>query len=271
MNSSTVLFRGQIKEEFMIQDQIQSLAQTTDPIILEKLPPLYVYYLHHVFQQVFQVHQIKMLPMDEDLEKRLDLFIEKLPPEKLNRAFNAYLEHLEKYKPNKYQLWFNLFDVLESSLRTPVQPNPDPAPASEIEKPKKQPTPINPDLKNLPSFALVKHYALVRKTTVFDFILEQSRSPSFARVHGFIQHKNNYKLSSKGKVVYDGGFYWIARELEISIWTVWRAFHWMASFKLVTKIGPQNLEKHKRSRWYVCTSMAQNLKLWSLAYQGKKA
>ena len=135
---------------------------------------------------------------------------------------------------------------------------------------KNQPFPTSPDLKNLPSFAQVKHYALVRKTTVFDFIFEQSRSLSFAKVHGFIQHHGNFKLSSPGKIVYNGSFAWVARDLGIHRDTVWRAFHWMAERKLVTKIGDQDHRKKRNSRWYVCTSMAQNLKIWSLGFQGQK-
>jgi hypothetical protein len=265
----------------MIQELINSLAKTPDPIILENLPPPHVYDFHQIFHQIFMVHQIKMLPMDEDLEARIDKLIEKLTPEKLNRALNAFLMHLDKYKPNKYQLYFNLITALDLSRTTPFIANPGlediegqrhPAPQRPLkaEIKKKQPTPINPDLKNLPSIALVKHYALVRKTSVFDFILEQSSSLNFSKVHDFIQHKNNYKLSSRGKVVYDGSFSWIARELGIHRNTVWNAFHWMAERKLVTKIAPQDHRKKKNSRWYVCTSMAQNLKLWSIAYQKEK-
>jgi len=127
----------------------------------------------------------------------------------------------------------------------------------------------NPDLKNLSTYGMVKHYAEVRKTTVFNYISEQSGSSTFANIHTFIQHKNNYKLSSRGKVVYDGGFHWIKRELNTSIPTVWRAFHWMSQRKLVTKIAPSNFRNKKRSRWYVCTSMAQNLKLWSSAFRSE--
>jgi hypothetical protein len=129
---------------------------------------------------------------------------------------------------------------------------------------RKTPEP-NPDLKNLSTYGLVKHYALVRKTSVFNFIVEQSDNLTFAKIHNFIQHNGNYELSSKGKVVYDGSFSWITRELGISPRTVSRAFAWMAPRKLVTKISPQDHRIRKNSRWYVCTSMAQNLKLWSLA------
>ena len=124
---------------------------------------------------------------------------------------------------------------------------------------------LNPDLENLSTYGLVKHYALVRRTSVFNFIIEQSGNLTFAKIHNFIQHKNNYKLSSRGKIVYDGSFAWVARELRISTRTVSRAFAWMAPRKLVTKIGPQDHRIRKNSRWYVCTSMAQNLKLWSIA------
>ena len=150
----------------------------------------------------------------------------------------------------------------------------NPSPESQEITPEATPTPsqrtrqtreLNPQLKNLPTYALVKHYALVRKTSVFSFIVEQSDNLTFAKIHNFIQHKNNYQLSSKGKVVYDGGFSWIARELGTSLSTVGRAFAWMAPRKLVTKIAPQDHRIRKNSRWYVCTSMAQNLKLWSLA------
>lgn len=134
---------------------------------------------------------------------------------------------------------------------------------------KQNPEP-NPDLKDLSIYGLVKHYALVRKTTVFDFIFERSGNLNFANVHTFIQHNNNYKLSSRGRVVYDGSFSWISRELKISIPTVWRAFTWMAQRKLVTKIAPQDHRIKKNSRWYVCTSMAQNLKLWSMAFQDQE-
>jgi len=140
-------------------------------------------------------------------------------------------------------------------------------PAGDYKIPPRPGPELNPDLKNLPTFGLIKHYALIRKTSVFNFILEESGSLTFPRIHNFIQHNGNYKLSTRGKVVYDGGFYWIARELGISLQTVWRAFAWMKSRKLVTKIGAQDHQKKKRSRWYVCTSMPQNLKLWAMAYR----
>jgi hypothetical protein len=128
----------------------------------------------------------------------------------------------------------------------------------------------NPDLKNLSTYGKVQYYALVRKTTVFDYILEQSGSRSFAKIHTFIQHHGNYDLSSRGKVVYNGSFAWITRELGISMRTVSKAFTWMAQRKLVTKIANQDHRIKKNSRWYICTSMAQNLKLWSMAYQEKE-
>ena len=138
--------------------------------------------------------------------------------------------------------------------------------ATTTPKPPTRKTPEpNPDLKNLSTYGLVKHYALVRKTSVFNFIVEQSGNLTLARIHNFIQHNNNFELSSRGKVVYDGSFSWVARELGISLQTVWRGFHWMAQRKLVTKIAPPDHRIRKNSRWYVCTSMAQNLKLWSLA------
>ena len=127
----------------------------------------------------------------------------------------------------------------------------------------------NPDLKNLSTYGLIKHYVEVRRTSVFDYISEQSGSTTFANIHTFIQHHGNFKLSSRGKVIYDGGFHWIKRELNTSIPTVWRAFHWMAQRKLVSKIAPSDYRNKKRSRWYVCTSMAQNLKLWSDSYRAQ--
>ncbi len=140
-------------------------------------------------------------------------------------------------------------------------------PAGDYKIPPRPGPELNPDLKNLPTYGLIKHYALVRKTSVFNFILEQSGSVTTARVHNFIQHKNDYKLSARGKVVYDGSFAWISRELGISTRTIGRAFAWMKSRKLVTKIGAEDHRIRRNSRWYVCTSMAQNLKLWSMAYR----
>lgn len=122
----------------MIKAQIDSLALTPNPIVLENLPPPHVYDLHHVFHQIFIIHQIKMLPMEEDFEDRLDKLIEKLTPEKLNRALNAFLMHLDKYSPNKYQLYFNLLDALELSRTTPSPINPGPSPAASITAPSKQ-------------------------------------------------------------------------------------------------------------------------------------
>lgn len=292
MHSSTVLFRDHIKEECMLNEAIKSLAQTPDPIIPENLPPPQIYLLHSALeviakrcgegfgfetpkgqQNFFKIPEeieekilkcIELTPY-EDFLKRIKNFIaaSEYWPKKKDFLFNALIAHLEPKTP---------IDCFEdpASEATDRHHHPSPQPAPTIEKPKKQKPELNPDLKNLPSIALVKHYALVRKTNVFDFILEQSGSLSFAKVHHFIQHKNNYKRSSRGKVIYDASFSWISRELRIHRNTVWRAFHWMAQRKLVTKIGPQDHRKKKNSRWYVCTSMAQNLKLWSMASSDQK-
>jgi len=227
-----------------------------------------------------------------EIEERLEISIEALELWEFEKRVKAFLKSFPKLEPTKENLLYHLATALYPWSPNPndendfqagpasnpqKKTNPYVEPGREISPPpihkpssKKQPSGINPDLKNLPSFALVKHYALVRKTTVFDFILEQSRSLSYARVHDFIQHNENYSLSSRGKGVYNGSFAWIARELRVSMRTVWGAFHWMAERKLVTKIGAQDHRIKKNSRWYVCTSMAQNLKLWSTAYQEKK-
>jgi len=265
----------------MIQQLIQSLAQTPNPIILENLPPLQIHILHDALTWIERYWRMdagvpypplnpEPYEIPPEIEARIDRSIRVLPPDVLEREVKNFLRCLKKFKPNKRDLLDALATALEPTRYLHLFKNPGPQPAVEIEKPKKQPPPINPDLKNLPSIALVKHYALVRKTTVFNFILEQSRSLSYSRVHDFIQHHENYSLSSRGKGVYNGSFAWIARELGIHRDTVWRAFHWMAKWKLVTKVGPQDHRIKKNSRWYVCTSMAQNLKLWSLAYQEKK-
>jgi len=266
----------------MIQDQINSLAQTPDPIILEKLPPPQIYLLHSALEVIakrcgegfgFETPKGKQnfFKIPEDIEEEILKCIELTPYEDFLKGIKNFIAASE-YWPKKKDFLFNAL-VTHLKPKNPIEDieSPGRAPAIEIEKPKNQPTPTNPDLKNLPSIAQVKHYALVRKTTVFDFILEQSRSLSYARVHEFIQHKNNYKLSSRGRVIYSGSFSWIARELKIHRNTVWGAFHWMAERKLVRKIAPQDHRKKKNSRWYVCTSMAQNLKLWSMVDQGKKA
>jgi len=156
----------------------------------------------------------------------------------------------------------------ETPTSTPRKTQPTTTPTPNLTS--KQTPEQNPDLKNLSTYGQVQYYALVRKTTVFDYILEQSRSPSFAKIHTFIQHHGNYRLSQPGKVIYDRSFAWITRELGISMRTVSKAFTWMAQRKLVTKIATQDHRIRKNSRWYVCTSMAQNLKLWSMAYQEKE-
>lgn len=266
----------------MIQDQIDSLAKTPDPIILENLPPPKIYLLQPALAEIAKLcgegfgfetpeGQQNFFKIPEDIEEEILKCIELTPYEDFRKGIKNFIA-ASRFWPKKKDFLFNAL-VTHLKPKNPIEDleSPGRAPATEIEKPKKQPTPINPDLKNLPSIALVKHYALVRKTTVFDFILEQSGSLNFSKIHDFIQHKNNYKLSSRGKVIYDGSFSWIARELNISMRTVWGAFHWMAHRKLVTKIAPQDHRKKKNSRWYVCTSMAQNLKLWSLAYQEEKA
>lgn len=265
----------------MIQAQIQSLAKTPDPIIPENSPPPKICIIHDALTWVERYWRrdqgLPYPPMDPqpyeippEIEVRIDRSIKVLPLDVFEREVKNFLRCLKRFKPNKPDLLDALATALEPTRYLHLFKNPGSLPAIEIEKPKKQPTPINLDLKNLPSIALVKHYALVRKTTVFDFILEQSGSLSFAKVHDFIQHHENYKLSSRGKGVYDGSFAWIARELEISLRTVWGAFHWMAERKLVTKIAPQDHRIKKNSRWYVCTSMAQNLKLWSMAFSDQK-
>lgn len=266
----------------MLNEAIKSLAQTPDPIILENLSPPQIYLLHSALEVIakrcgegfgFETPKVQQnfFKIPEDIEEEILKCIELTPYEDFLKGIKNFIAASE-YWPKKKDFLFNAL-VTHLKPKNPIEDleSPGRAPAIEIEKPKKQPTPINPDLKNLPSFALVKHYALVRKTTVFDFILEQSGSLNFSKVHTFIQHKNNYKLSSRGKVIYNGSFSWIARELKISMRTVWGAFHWMAERKLVTKIAPQDHRIKKNSRWYVCTSMAQNLKLWSTAYQEKRA
>ena len=287
----------------MIQDLINSLSKTPDPIILENLPDPRIYLLHEAFMRIeicwrsaqgvpYPPRYPEPFEIPPVILKRLEKSYSVLPKAVFDRCVRTFIKLILEFPQDRNSLFDGLATALEptryldrfgDSLETSPEghcqekTNHQDNPGREITRqpianpsPKKQPTPTNPDLKNLPTYALVKHYALVRKTTVFDFILEQSGSLNFSKVHDFIQHKNNFKLSSRGKVVYDGSFAWIARELRISMRTVWGAFHWMAQRKLVTKIAPQDHLKKKNSRWYVCTSMAQNLKLWSLAYQDKK-
>ena len=222
------------------------------------------------------------LPPNPEIERRLIESAFVLGQEKYEELFLRWTREITFWGPSPQNAWDALTTRLRPSSHLHLVKNsgleiiedhhhPSPVFPIEIKKTKKQPTPINPDLKNLPSIALVKHYALVRKTSVFDYILEQSGSLNFSKVHDFIQHKNNYKLSSRGRVVYDGSFSWIARGTRIHRNTVWNAFRWMAQRKLVTKIAPQDHRIKKNSRWYVCTSMLHNLRLWSKAYQEKRA
>jgi hypothetical protein len=287
----------------MLIDQIRSLAKTHNPIILENLPPEQIYILHDAFVQIERYYRtnqdIPYPPTDpqpyeipHDIEDRLQESLRILPTELFKTCVFAFLKNLHHFKPAQE----NLLDGLAEALRPIKYLDRFPNHSKQTDNPginqktnhhvnPKQvitgqpisnPSPIAAEIPvlihytHLPTIAQVKHYALVRKATVFDYMSEQAPSLSYPKVHKFIQHHGNFKLCAPGKVVYDGGFYWIARELKISIRTVWRVFHWMAQRKLVTKIAPQNLKKHKRSRWYVCTSMAQNLKLWRLATQGEK-
>jgi len=266
----------------MLNEAIKSLAQAPDPIILEKLPSLQIHILHDALTWIERYWRMdagvpypplnpEPYAIPREIEERLDRSIRVLPLDVLEREVKNFLRCLKRFKPNKRDLLDALATALEPTRYLHLFENPGRAPAIAIEKPKKQPTPISPDLKNLPTYARVKHYALVRKSTVYEYILEESGSLAFAMVHDFIQHHENYALSSKGRGVYNGSFAWIARELEIPYIKVRRAFAWMAPRKLVTKIGERDHRIGKNSRWYVCTSMAQNLKLWSLAYQAQEA
>lgn len=185
----------------------------------------------------------------------------------------AWAALINQLRPPKMAHLFKIQAPEDPLPPSPEKSNHHDAPGREISKrpiPNPSPSlkrdPFLQDLKNLPTIALVKHYALVRQTTVFDYIAEQSHSISFARVHEFAQHHNNFKLSKKGKVVYSAGFQWIANKLDIHHCTVDRAFRWMALRKLVTSLWPADHRIGKNSGWYICTSMKQNLKLWSMAF-----
>jgi hypothetical protein len=102
-----------VKEDPMIQAQINSLALTPDPIVLENLPPAQAYNLHTVFHEIYKQHGVKMLPIPEDFERRIDEAIKKLSLTQFNKKLEAFCDHLEKYSANKIQLYLNLIEVLE--------------------------------------------------------------------------------------------------------------------------------------------------------------
>jgi len=276
----------------MLYEEIKSLAQTPDPIIPENLPRTFLYLLHPALSAIANhcgegfdfenpkgwqdtpwnekviwcdIDQCTTYIADGLLRKRIIKFIAAVQTMPSRKVFlmKALLEYLEGPK--------------EEELQDPISQNPfmSTEGAAEYNRLRKKyqdesdRSAIVGLKQQVSVYAEAKYYADI-KSTVFDYILEESGSLSFARVHDFIQHNENYELSSRGKGVYDGSFAWIARELGIHRNTVWRAFRWMSKRKLVTKIGAQDHRKKKNSRWYVCTSIAQNLKLWSLQYQGKK-
>ena len=118
----------------MIQAQFDSLALTPDPIVLEDLPPIQVYFLHEVFHQIYKIHGVKMLPIDEDFDRRIDRAIEKLSLEEFRKRGNAFLQHLQKYVPNKYHLYFILLESLDPTGERRFRNNPGASPGLEIEK-----------------------------------------------------------------------------------------------------------------------------------------
>jgi hypothetical protein len=270
----------------MIQDQIRSLATTPNPIDPENLPLPQVYILHNaltVIEKYWRIEQGVPYPpvnpepyeIPPDIEEQLDESIGVLPLKYFKICVEAFLTNIKKYPAKKT----DLLDGLALALR-PVKYldrfkfkkiSCDVGPGRTIEDDRiSKPSPIGEgipileDLKHLSTRAQVKHYVFVRKSTTYDFILEQSGSISFARVHEFAKHHGDFKRSRPGKIVYDAGFAWIARKLRISRFTVIRAFKWLAKHKLVTKLGPADPRIHRNSVWYVCSSMKQNLKLWSL-------
>lgn len=282
----------------MIQRLIQFLALTPDPIIPEELPPPQVYILHDALchlEKFYRFNQGLPYPPEDpepyklppEIEERLDRSIEVLPLSVFKKGCQEFKGCKRFWPPERGKLLDLLATALEPGSHThkfPTNPgsealdyNPQksdrhdaPGQAISREAIGKPPSiskgsQVLKDLKNLPTVAQVKHYALVRKSKTFDYILEQSGRISFARVHEFALHHGNFKASKKGKVVYDRSFAWIERELRLSHRTVCRAFKWLGERKLITKLGPADWRIHKNSVWYVCSSMKQNLKLWSMA------
>lgn len=198
-----------------------------------------------------------------------------LGPEKTENSFHRFLSAHHYWRTDPDTLW----DTLSEAMRPPrlvdampplktnlhIEPGQEISPGSiSLHRPVSKETAILQEMKHLPSIAQVKHYALVRKSTTYEFIADHAPSTSYAKVHEFIKHHGNFAKSKPGKIVYDAGFAWISKHQRISLKTVKRAFPWLASRKLVTKIGAQDHRIHRNSTWYVCSSMKQNLKLWHL-------
>jgi len=214
-------------------------------------------------------------PPPELTLRRIIQAANKLGPEKAEECFKKFLNSWHYWRTDPDYLWDTLAEAMRPAplvlKMPPLKTKRDVAPGRSIEQqPVSKPAPglvgiaIIEAIKNLPTRAQVKHYALVRKATTFDYILEESGYMSFARVHEFIKHHGNFQRSKPGKIVYDAGFAWIEKKLKLSPRRVCSAFKWLAQHKLVTKLGPADPRIHRNSTWYVCSTMKQNLKLWAL-------
>jgi hypothetical protein len=280
----------------MIKEQIRSLATTPNPIDPENLPPPQVYILHNaltVIEKYWRTEQKVPYPpvrpepyeIPEDVEKMIDESIGVLPLKYFKICVEAFLTNIKKYPAKKT----DLLDGLAWALR-PVKyldqfkfkkMSCDVGPGRTIEDDRiSKPSPIGEgiskigDLKNLPTIAQVKHYALVRKAKPYEYIVKYAPSSRCGEVYKFMFEHPDYEKSKRGKRVYDNGFGWIADELEISLSTIGRSVKWLEGAKFLGKAWPANpgydpktgkpdKKKRRNSGWYVCTSMVQNLFLWT--------
>lgn len=181
-----------------------------------------------------------------------------IPPNEFNERFTHSKKIALRFPRDPSTLWGTIsigvltpeleeayLKSLPSPYRDTHQINPTTAPA--LQK-------ITPQLipKTKPS---ARH---PREETIIQFITNHAPSINYLQGFIFISRHTKNRLSRRGRKVYPYGQDYVARKIEISLWTVNKIFSWLRSHHIIFKRTNENYDRKKCATWFVCTSWNQS-------------